>query len=253
LLLLFQVLSSAAWHSLVAAIWAVAAGAGMFAWRLGLRRLAAAAKLRQSHNVAILGGTQSAERLCAEIEDRPWLRMRLVGIFDDRSIVRMSRAAAALRRGNVADLVDACKRRLVDTVIVALPTLAQARVAAVVEALADTTATVFLLADLPSLDLLNATWTAIGGVPLVGLGDNHVGSVTMNVRRALGTAAGRVSPALAARFAGAPPLEPLLVHEPDAAESYVASAVFSPAVVVDPSNRSANAGATDATTVGPSV
>jgi len=232
LLVVFQVLSSTAWLSLGWGIWAVVAGAGMFAWRLGLRKLAFAASLRQTRSVAIVGATKSAQRLYGEINQRPWLRMRMVGLYDDRGSVRMSRAMASLRRGDFAELVEACKCRRVDTVIVALPGRAHARVKAVVEALGDTTATVFLLADLPSLDLLNATWTAVGGIPLVGLDDNPVGNLVASLRRALGATVGRVSPSLASRLVdgrAAAPLEPLLVPQPHVVDEY--PTVFSPSVV----------------------
>lgn len=250
LLVLFQVFGSATWHSLVSAIWAVLAGAGMLGWRLGLRRLAAAVKLGQGRTVGILGATKAAERLCADIRQRPWLRMRVAGIFDDRSVVRMPRALAAERRGDLAQLVDACKRRQIDTVIVALPTWAEARIRSVVDALGDTTATVLLVADIPSLDLLNATWTAVGGVPLVGLGDNRVGDVAMSLKRFLSTAMGRVSPALVSPLEN---VEPLLARQVDGADDFHASAaVFSAGSVGEPATVAAPVAA-DAPTVGPSA
>jgi putative colanic acid biosysnthesis UDP-glucose lipid carrier transferase len=161
--------------------------------KLGLRKLATAARLSDTRSVAILGGTKAAERVCADIRQRPWLRMRIAGVYDDRGTDRLPAAVAAQRRGTCAELLQACRRGDIDTVIVALPIRAEARIRTVVEALGDTTATVYLLADLPSLDLLNAPWTAIGSLPLVGLAQSHGNAVASAFRRIAGPALGRVA------------------------------------------------------------
>lgn len=194
LLVLFQLVSGEApWHAGVAVVWAVTVAGGIYGWRLGLRKIATTAKLTGTQSVAILGGTKAAERACADIRQRPWLRMRIAGVYDDRSADRLPAATAVERRGSCADLLQACRRGEIDTVIVALPIRAEARIRNVVEALGDTTATVYLLADLPSLDLLNAPWTAIGSLPLIGLEQTHGNAVAIALRRIARPALGRVA------------------------------------------------------------
>src|SRR3954453_19571899 len=56
------------------------------AGRLILRHMRA--KGRNLRNVAILGATTSAEKLCDSVSQRPWLGMHLSGVYDDRSEAR---------------------------------------------------------------------------------------------------------------------------------------------------------------------
>jgi hypothetical protein len=111
-------------------------------------------------------------------------------LYDDRNAERLPAAIASERRGSGTDLIAACRSGAIDTVIVALPMRAEARIQSVVEALGDTTATVYLLADLPSLNLLSAPWTAIGSLPLVALAESHGSALAFGLRRILGAMGG---------------------------------------------------------------
>jgi putative colanic acid biosynthesis UDP-glucose lipid carrier transferase len=235
LLILFQLISVGVhWQTALVGIWAVIGGLGLYGWRLGARKLALKLVLGKRHSVAILGGTQAAERLCADIEARPWLRMRVAGIYDDRDPGRLTAAAAALRKGNCATLIEACRCGVVDTVIITLPACAQSRIQSVAEALGDTTATVFLLADVPALDLLNAPWTTIGGTALVGLDERPDNVVVVGLRRLVRLAFGRVFSSVALRRV----------------RSSVQLGPVSPSPVVDAQTVDGNVAATNAPGVG---
>ncbi len=196
LLVLFQLLSlGTKWQAGTVVIWAVIVAGSLCGWRFGVHKVARFARLRGRRNVAILGATKAAVRLHNEIGERPWLRMRVVGVYDDRGPERLSAAALAQRKGTSAELLAACRRGEIDTVVVALPVRAQARVRELLEPFADTTATVYLLADLPHVDLLNAQWTALGGLPLVGLAESHGNALAVGLRRLAGLALGRVAAA----------------------------------------------------------
>jgi putative colanic acid biosynthesis UDP-glucose lipid carrier transferase len=121
----------------------------------------------------ILGITPSAERLCAEIRQRPWLGLKITGIYDDRAEDRRHSFVKQSCRhlGGTDDLVQACRAGRIDVVYVALPLRAEERIGNVLRALANSTATVYLVADLPSYDLLSARWTALGNSPLVSIHD----------------------------------------------------------------------------------
>lgn len=129
---------------------------------------------RDLRRVGILGCTKDAERLTEAFDTRPWLGLKLVGVYDDR---------AAERRhiinhpnwsviGRSDDLVRDCHEGKIDLVYVALPLRAEARTAEILAALADTTVTVYLVADLLYCSLLRAQWGQIGGVPVVSLHDS---------------------------------------------------------------------------------
>jgi putative colanic acid biosynthesis UDP-glucose lipid carrier transferase len=121
----------------------------------------------------ILGATPSAEKLYEEVEQRPWLGLKFTGIYDDRKADRHHSFAkhSCQHLGGTADLVEACRAGRIDVVYVALPLRAETRVGDVLRALANTTATVYLVADFPSYDLLSARWTALGNSPLISIHD----------------------------------------------------------------------------------
>jgi putative colanic acid biosynthesis UDP-glucose lipid carrier transferase len=123
--------------------------------------------------VAILGATPSADQLCEQIQQRPWLGMEIVGVYDDRAEERrhVFQKHSCRYAGSEDDLIEACRSNKIDVVYIALPLRAEERIADLVRALADTTATVHLLADFFTYDLLCARWSTIGDFPLISIHD----------------------------------------------------------------------------------
>jgi putative colanic acid biosynthesis UDP-glucose lipid carrier transferase len=129
---------------------------------------------RNLRRVAILGYTKDAERLAEAFEAMPWLGLKLTGIYDDRLEERRY-VAEPLRRpviGRFADLVRACHDGKLDAVYVGLPLRAEVRTAEILAALADTTVSVYLVADLVYCSLLGAQWGQVGNIPVVSLHDS---------------------------------------------------------------------------------
>ncbi|MGD0838904.1 MAG: hypothetical protein ABSB49_19895 [Polyangia bacterium] len=192
------------WQATLVAGWATAAALGVYGWRWGLRKCAGA-RAGQGRALVLLGATAAAERLCTEIRRRPWLRTHVAGVYDDRNVDRAPAALLPLYRGRTQELILACKQGSVETVVIALPPRAQARIRSVVDALADTTATVLVLTDLLGLDVPDAPWTAIGNLPLISLGAcasskpgvGWRGIATAIIGRAFRPGEGRLAPALA--------------------------------------------------------
>ncbi len=67
------------------------------------------------------------------------------------------------------DLTNDCRANRIHVVFIALPLRAEARIAELLRALADTTVSVHLVADFLPYDLLRAQWSAIGSSPLVSI------------------------------------------------------------------------------------
>jgi putative colanic acid biosynthesis UDP-glucose lipid carrier transferase len=151
--------------------------------RIGLRVLRA-----QGHNtrrVAILGCTKDAERLAAALDELPWLGLELQGVYDDRSEKR--RHAPKHPRckvlGNSNDLVEQCRKGAIDVVYVALPLRAELRTAGILSDLADTTVTVYMVADFLYYSLLRAHWSQVGGIPVVSVHNSPFEGVVAWVKR----------------------------------------------------------------------
>jgi len=151
--------------------------------RTGLRVLRA-----QGHNkrrVAILGCTSDAERLATSLDELPWLGLHLCGVYDDRSEKRrhVSKHPRCKVVGRSADLVRACRQGEIDVVYVALPLRAELRTASLLAALADTTVTVYMVADFLYYSLMRAHWSQVGSIPVVSVHNSPFEGVVGWVKR----------------------------------------------------------------------
>lgn len=185
---LFYFTKTATHHSRVASLaWFVLAPLFLCSVRFGVRIVLRILRVRGRNlrRVAILGYTKNAERLAESFETMPWLGLELTGVYDDRSVDR--REGTNHPRWSVIrcadDLVKACHEGKFDAVYVALPLGAEQRTAKVLAALADTTVTVFLVADLVYYSLLRAQWSQVGGVPIVSLHDSPFQGIVGWVKR----------------------------------------------------------------------
>ncbi len=129
---------------------------------------------RQGHNTrtaVIAGAGDLGRRLAKNVMETPWLGMRLLGFFDDRVAgevgVEPDRRFPVL--GNLDDMIDYVRQYQVRMVYLALPLRAEDRLREVVEALQDTTASVYLVPDIFVFSLLTANLTDLRGIPLVSL------------------------------------------------------------------------------------
>jgi len=85
--------------------------------------------------------------------------------------------------GNSEDLVRQCRQGSIDVVYVALPLRAELRTAGLLSVLADTTVTVYLVADFLYYSLLRAQWSQVGNIPVVSVHDSPFQGVVGWVKR----------------------------------------------------------------------
>ena len=99
----------------------------------------------------------------AQIESAPWMGLKLVGIYDDHQHEHLT------LQGGLAELVKDVQAGKIDYVYIALPSSAEQRTLQLIRELADTTATVYVIPDMFVFDLLHASWSSVGGVPVVSV------------------------------------------------------------------------------------
>jgi putative colanic acid biosynthesis UDP-glucose lipid carrier transferase len=151
--------------------------------RIGLRILhAQGCGTRQ---VAILGCTKDAERVAEALERQPWLGLKLRGIYDDRSEKRRHLPENPRFKvlGTSADLTELCRQGLIDVVYIALPLRAEQRTTTILAGLADTTVTVYMVADFLCYSLLHAQWSHVGSIPVVGMHNTPFEGIVAWVKR----------------------------------------------------------------------
>jgi putative colanic acid biosynthesis UDP-glucose lipid carrier transferase len=187
LLAAFLTKTSAVYSRKMMGTWVVLAPTLLWAWRLVMRVVLQEARVRgyNSRNAAIVGVSVLGERLAARIAASPWMGVRLVGFYDDRSSSRLEATNLSQidLRGGLDALVEQARRREVDMVYIALPPRAEPRINALIRRLSDTTASVYLAYDFGGYDLLSARWSSVADVPVMSVVEDPFHGVDGLVKR----------------------------------------------------------------------
>lgn len=180
LFLAFITKTSAEYSRVVTAIWFVLTTVFIVLWRV-VQRLVLMSRRRRGKDlqmVAIAGLTLQGTRIAERIASDPYSGMRVLGFYDDRKGPRLDAPGTTGNVvGDLGQLVEDARAGLVDRIYIALPLRAEPRIAAIVHSLADTTATVFVVADFLVFELLHARWSTVGDIPVVSIFDTPFGGL----------------------------------------------------------------------------
>jgi putative colanic acid biosynthesis UDP-glucose lipid carrier transferase len=142
-------------------------------WRQSLRKLEEALHRRgvATRSVYIVGATKMGALIAQRIMDDPSSALRVEGYFDDRDPERLNPMPPALGppKGGVEGLLELARKGKVDIVYVALPLRAESRISEIVRKLADSTASIYVVADFLVFDLVHAQWSNVHGMPVVSV------------------------------------------------------------------------------------
>jgi Undecaprenyl-phosphate glucose phosphotransferase len=152
-------------------LWFAAALAGMAGVRgaVCLRARRWVAEGRLARNIAIVGGGEHGERLIGSLLRADDEGLNVIGVFDDRGNRCAPSIAGVPRVGTVDDLVTYARYNRVDQIIVALPWAAEARVLQILKKLRSLPVDIRLAPDLVGFRLLHASFSHVGGVPLLNV------------------------------------------------------------------------------------
>ena len=138
--------------------------------------------------MVIAGAGELGHRLAENVVDTPWLGMRLRGFFDDhltgQKVALQGGAQEYSILGNLEDMVDYVRTNKIDMVYLALPLRAEARIREVIEALQDTTASVYFVPDIFTFSLLQACSTELKGIPLISIWESPFHGINGWLKRA---------------------------------------------------------------------
>ena len=130
----------------------------------------------------IVGANRIGCELAARLAEEPW-HGSFDGFFDDRRPARLSRKSRPLLLGKFADLPEYARQRQVHVIYVCLPISKQPRIRALLDALGDTTASIYFVPDLSAFDLMQARFGEIGGMPLVAVRETPFCGMTGILKR----------------------------------------------------------------------
>jgi Undecaprenyl-phosphate glucose phosphotransferase len=149
--------------------WAALTTAGMVTVRLTLlllvRRWRGAGRLRQS--VAIYGTGELAERLVERLRAGCPERIKIVGVFDDRTGRPISAVLPDLTRGTTAELIGLSRQFAIDRIIVALPHSAERRLLEILRKLHKMPIEISLAPDMVGFNFPTKAHDEYGGLPLL--------------------------------------------------------------------------------------
>jgi putative colanic acid biosysnthesis UDP-glucose lipid carrier transferase len=117
----------------------------------------------------IVGLTEVGLRLENSIRDNPLLRTEIVGYLEDRSAERVAQQHAGRILGSCGDLTTLIARHNVQVVYITLPMNRDPRVLKLLDALRDSTCSIYFVPDLFTFNLIQARFDLIDGVPLVAV------------------------------------------------------------------------------------
>ncbi|ACE85387.1 capsular polysaccharide biosynthesis protein [Cellvibrio japonicus Ueda107] len=134
------------------------------------------AKPTELRRVAIVGATHLGQRLVKSMQGMPWLGYRVVGFYDDRVAAPDNERRLASDdvniNGGLEQLYTDAHDGKVDIVFITLPMRAEIRMRTMIERLADTTVSAYLIPDVFSFDLLHSRLTCLQGIPALSIYDS---------------------------------------------------------------------------------
>jgi len=152
---------------IVVGSWIVASYVGLASWRMALRWLLRSMRSKgyNTRTAAIVGLNESALKMRSQIQSKPDLGIRFEGFFDDRDTKRLHEDHPdEVLMGSIRELIARTKKGEFDLIFIALPLKAQKRIADILERCGDTTASVHLIPDFFTYNLLHARMGSVGSV-----------------------------------------------------------------------------------------
>lgn len=166
--------------------WFATAAAALVMLRLCLR-FALRGVRRHGANLrsaGIVGVTPVGLRLMQHFSEDPALGLRFVGFYDDREAAREDQVNHKGQKvGDLKLLQQDARAGKLDVVYVALPLRAERRISEVVHKLSDTTASVYMAADVVMFDLMHGRWGTVAEIPVVSIYDSPFEGVSGLIKR----------------------------------------------------------------------
>jgi len=172
--LAFLTKTSADFSRVALMVWFALAPAFLVALRVSARLLLRQLRRhgRNTRTVGIAGTGRLALQAKSKIEQAGWIGLRIVGFFGDPSPVGTAGSEDPPQaRGDFTEMVARAHLGELDYIYIALPAVEERRIEQLVRALADTTASVYVVPDLFVSTIMQARWESIGGLPVISVFD----------------------------------------------------------------------------------
>ncbi len=126
-------------------------------------------KERIKKSAVVVGVNEVGLRLTQQFSQNPYLGVRVIGFFDDRSLERLPDGLTLPTIGRLSELGDFVKLNKIDHIYLSLPMASQPRILNLLNDLKDTTASIFFAPDIFVTDLIQGQMHSIGNTPVVAV------------------------------------------------------------------------------------
>ena len=185
LFMAFALKLTEAYSRLVLITWFLAVPFLLFIFQWVIRRLLLNFRLQANlRSVVVVGGNELGFRLIKKIQQNPYLYMAVRGYFDDRAPERLAIGNHVPCLGDLSELPKYVKQQNVHHIYIALPMMVQPRIMRLLDALRDTTASIYFVPDLFVFDLAHARFGEVSGVPVIAVSETPFTGVNAVVKRA---------------------------------------------------------------------
>ena len=141
--------------------------AGHFALRMAAPAIIELQGDRQRAVVA--GMNEQGLELARRLADDPYSRVEVVGFFDDRGDERVKSGGKYSPLGAISALPGFARANQIDLIYISLPMASQPRILSLLDALRDTTTSIYFVPDIFVTDLIQGRVDSVGGLPIVAV------------------------------------------------------------------------------------
>jgi putative colanic acid biosynthesis UDP-glucose lipid carrier transferase len=134
-------------------------------------------------HAVIVGVNPQGVNLAYEIEHNPYSPTQLTGFFDDRVRERVGCLTEYPLLGSIAQLPAYVRQNNIDAIYVSLPMATQPRIMKLLDALNDTTASIYFVPDMFINELMQGRIDTVGKVPVVAVCESPFTGVNGMIKR----------------------------------------------------------------------
>jgi putative colanic acid biosynthesis UDP-glucose lipid carrier transferase len=117
----------------------------------------------------VVGLNEQGASLADRITSAPYAGIELVGFFDDRTPDRLYGAERHRMLGRISEIASFVKANRVQLIYLSLPMASQPRIKELLDALKDTTASVYFVPDMFVTDLIQGRTDSVCGLPVISV------------------------------------------------------------------------------------
>ncbi len=166
-------------------MWLWLAPLTQFVVHAGLRSLAPSLVNIQGEpkRAVIAGVNEQGLNLAHEINNNPYNPTKLAGFFDDRVHERVGCLTNYALLGNLQQLPRHVHKHRIEAIYVSLPMATQPRILQLLDALSDTTASIYFVPDMFITDLMQGRMDTVGEIPVVAVCETPFTGVNGMIKR----------------------------------------------------------------------